>query len=171
VGSCDTLANGSEVGPRGGGSVRQKSIFLRRMWEASTGNVDKAIFLLIHGYIDESYNADVFALSCLLGRLKTWTGMSSAWKKCLGRWNVNLVASGRRPLSRYHAKDCSNLKNEFAGWSVAEQRRGTTELLWIFKKHPVVNMSFSVNLQELYTIFRETQQAEARFKSGRGKSQ
>jgi hypothetical protein len=136
------------------------------MWEASAADVDKAIFVLVHGYIDESYNADVFTLSCLLGQLKKWTEMSSAWKKCLQRWNNKLVTENRKPLSRYHANDCSNLRKEFEGWSVDEQRQLTTDLLLIFKRHPVVNMSFSVNLRELYQLFPETQQQSQKARIG-----
>jgi hypothetical protein len=111
--------------------------------------------VLVHGYIDESYNADIFTLSCLLGRLKVWTAMSFAWKNCLRRWNLKLVAEGRQPLTRYHAKDCGNLKKEFAGWTVNEQRELTRDLLGIFKRHPVVNMSISINMREYFEVFPE----------------
>lgn len=113
--------------------------------------------MVLTGYIDESYNVDVFSLSCLLGRLKQWTGLSSNWKKCLNRWNMKLIAQGRNPLTRYHAKDCSNFKKEFAGWSVEEQRQLTTDLLWIFNEHPLVNMSMSINVNDFRSIFPEAQ--------------
>jgi hypothetical protein len=117
--------------------------------------------VLIHGYIDESYNPDVFTLSCLLGRLKTWAAMSSAWKKCLQRWNAKLRAEGRKPLSRYHAKECSNLREEFAGWTIDEQRALTVDLITIFKRHPVVLMAFSIDLREFHSVFPEAKK-EAR---------
>jgi len=81
--------------------------------------------------------------------------MSSAWKKCIERWNAKLKAEGRKPLSRYHAKDCGNLKGEFAGWSTDEQRALTSDLIAIFKKHPVVVMAFSINLREFHSVFPE----------------
>jgi hypothetical protein len=136
----------------------QPCLSLRQLWEPLCISVDCGIFVLVHGYIDESYNADVFTLSCLLGSLKTWTAMSSAWKRCLQRWNVKLKAEGRKPLSRYHAKDCGNLRAEFAGWSVDEQRTLTSDLIAIFKRHPVVVMAFSIDLKELYSVFPEAKQ-------------
>jgi hypothetical protein len=114
--------------------------------------------VLIQGYIDESYNADVFTLSCLVSRIKTWTELSSAWKKCLQRWNDKLEATGRPPVSRYHAKDCGNLKREFSGWNTDEQVELTKDLLLIFKRHPLVNMSMSLNRRDLNEVFPEFKQ-------------
>jgi hypothetical protein len=74
------------------------------------------------GYIDESYNAHVFTLSCLISTGKIWSEFSRAWKLTLDSVNRKLKAQGRTTVSRYHAADCSNLKREFADWTTDEQR-------------------------------------------------
>ncbi len=57
-----------------------------------------------------------------------WGDIDRAWRLCLEAKNKFLKSQGRRPLSRYHAADCSSLVGEFAGWTVEEQIAFTKEL-------------------------------------------
>jgi len=90
--------------------------------------------VIIRGYIDESYDSDIFTLSCAMSDVKGWQGIESAWKKCLVAKNKELKKAGRQQISRYHAADCSSLVNEFAGWSVPEQIAFSKELMAIFNR-------------------------------------
>ncbi|MGE0405955.1 MAG: hypothetical protein AB7O65_06630 [Candidatus Korobacteraceae bacterium] len=71
------------------------------------------------------------------------------------RCNDRLRKQGRPLLSRYHAADCSNLKNEFEGWTKDEQKEFTSELFAVFprQKHPVIVQAFSVEMAALSAVF------------------
>lgn len=116
------------------------------------------ILVLFHGYIDESYDPEyetVFTLSCLLSTGKIWMNLSRAWKLMLDSWNRRLKKQGRPQISRYHAADCSNLKREFKGWSLDEQKELFADILKIFKRHQVDTVALSVNLQDMDIYFPE----------------
>ena len=65
--------------------------------------------MLMKGYMDESYGSaqNVFSFSCLMARGKDWDDMERRWKRHIAAKNKELLAQGRRPISRYHASDCS----------------------------------------------------------------
>jgi hypothetical protein len=116
----------------------------------------RGLFVFLNGYIDESYNQQVFTLSCLVAKGKDWLEFSRKWKLVLNAWNKRLKSQGRPLLSRYHAADCSNLKGEFAGWTPDEQRAFVVELMRIFKSHPVDTVAYSVDLDEFKRIIPES---------------
>jgi hypothetical protein len=107
------------------------------------------------GYIDESYNAHVFTLSCLISTGKIWSEFSRAWKLMLDSVNRKLKAKGRTTVSRYHAADCSNLKREFADWTTDEQRALFADILRIFRRHQVDTVALSINLDEFHRVIPE----------------
>jgi hypothetical protein len=73
---------------------------------------------MFHGYIDESGSSEsrLFTLPCVVSHGSTWYWLENEWVNCLEKTNKSLAGQGRQKLSRYHASDCSNLKNEFLGW-------------------------------------------------------
>ena len=97
------------------------------------------------GYIDESYNAHVFTLSCLISTGKIWSEFSRAWKLTLDSVNRKLKAQGRRTISRYHAADCSNLKREFADWTADDQKALFADILKLFRRHQVVTSTRAIS--------------------------
>lgn len=113
------------------------------------------------GYIDESYNAHVFTLSCLISTGKIWSEFSRAWKLMLDSVNRKLKTEGRRTISRYHAADCSNLKREFAHWTTDEQKALFADILKIFRRHQVDTVALSINLDEFHQVIPEAK-TEAR---------
>lgn len=113
------------------------------------------------GYIDESYNAHVFTLSCLISTGKIWSEFSRAWGLTLNSVNKRLKAQGRHAISRYHAADCSNLKGEFADWTTDEQKAFFADILKIFCRHQVDTVALSINLDEFHQVLPEAKQ-EAR---------
>ncbi|MGC1422260.1 MAG: hypothetical protein WA815_07910, partial [Terracidiphilus sp.] len=68
--------------------------------------------MLLRGYMDESYGPkqNVFSFSCLMARGKDWDNMERRWKLQIAGKNKQLIAEGRRPISRYHASDCSGCR-------------------------------------------------------------
>ena len=78
--------------------------------------------MILKGYIDESYwppeRPQLFTLACTMSDVSRWNSITSEWKHCLSAKNRELKKQGRKMLSRYHASDCANLKNEFKAWEV-----------------------------------------------------
>jgi hypothetical protein len=66
-----------------------------------------------------------------------------------------LAKQGRKMLSRYHATDCANLRNEFKGWDVTEQIEFTKKLLAIFKRHWVNVVAYTMPMEHFYAEFPE----------------
>ena len=116
------------------------------------------MLVFFRGYIDESYDPEyenVFTLSCLLSTGRIWVDLSRAWKLMLDSWNRRLKKQGRPKISRYHAVYCSNLRGEFQGWSLDEQKELFSDILKIFKKYQVDTVALSVNLRDMDTYFPE----------------
>lgn len=109
--------------------VKSQPLGIRTLGNVFLGSHSKeGVFVLIKGYIDESYGNDnndpsteIFTLSCALSNVKGWSAIESSWKKCLAAKNKSLKAQGRKPISRYHATDCSTFHGEFEGWDKEEQ--------------------------------------------------
>lgn len=75
-------------------------------------------------YVDESYNQTSFCVGGWLAVYYSWTDIETAWKQRIDHENRMSVKKGFPPISRYHATDCANLKNEFEeskGWSIPRQ--------------------------------------------------
>jgi len=111
--------------------------------------------MILHGYIDESYNQRFFTLSCLLGRPQDWMWIESEWKKVLRKKNAELHRAGRRKISRYHAADCSSCRGEFSGWSVDEQIAFVKRLLAIFNKYMTSVVAYTVPLEDFKDVYPE----------------
>lgn len=90
-------------------------------------------FLVLKGYIDESYNKRVFTLSAILGAGLDWAWFASRWKKCIAAKNKVLKAQGRPQISRFHASDCESRRGEFEGWTVSEQIEFIKGLIAVFR--------------------------------------
>ena len=110
-------------------------------------------FVVLRGHIDESYGDRIFTLSCLVGIGARWHKFSVGWQRCIAKCNNRLKAEGRKPIKRYHAADCSSCKNDFAGWTLREQKQFTSELLDVFRKHPLDATAISVDLQAFADVF------------------
>jgi hypothetical protein len=109
----------------------------------------------MRGYIDESYNESVFALSCLMAFGSELIWISWEWEKCIERWNARLKMQGRPVLSRYHAVYCSNLRKEFRDWSRDEQRELTSDLIGALRGHSIDTLAFAIDMKEFHSVFPE----------------
>jgi len=145
--------------PESRNSVRNPTYdqaLMRELFEVWNPLGAKGTFVLLRGYVDESYNAQVFTLSCLVAKGKTWDEFSRRWQLVLAAWNKRLKAQGRPQLSRYHAVYCSNLKREFANWTTEEQQAFVIELIQIFQKHRLDTIAYSIDLDEFKRIIPES---------------
>jgi len=113
--------------------------------------------VLFSGHIDESYDKYVFSLSCLLARGGEWIWITWEWEKVIEKWNRRLKEQGRKQLSRYHAAACSSLLDEFAGWSVDEQRELTGDLVRALRGHDLHTLAFAIDMKEFHRVFPEAQ--------------
>lgn len=84
-----------------------------------------------HAYLDESYNNHVFCVGGFLAPEPMWEEIEEQWKARLQYENEKSAIGGFPPISRYHASDCANLKNEFSkerGWDIDRQIKLTKRL-------------------------------------------
>ncbi len=145
-------------------SFHQYGISVQELWDGlNPSGFQNGIFVILRGYIDESYNRDLFTLSSLIGDGGTWFYLEQDWTKCLQVKNESLTAQGRQAISRYHAADCSSLKGEFRGWTVEEQIDFTKQLLSALKKYPLHTLAYTISLTELVREVPETEPNPLRF--------
>ena len=120
--------------------------------------IDSSLF---RGYIDESYNDQVLVLSCLIAGAHSWLWIGWDWEECIERWNRRLKDQGRQTISRYHATYCGNLKDEFEGWSIDEQKELTGDLIEVLDGHPLHTLSFAIDMEKFHAVFPNAEE-EAR---------
>lgn len=123
--------------------------------ERASGAASLIKNMIFRGYFDESYNDQVFTLSCLASDPTGWAAIERGWKLCLNAKNRELKAQCRPQISRYHAADCSSLKGEFAGWSKNEQITFAKELMASLRlgRAWVNSISYSVPLDDFIEKF------------------
>jgi hypothetical protein len=116
--------------------------------------------LMLRGFIDESHDSSVvpkvFTLSCIVGFDNMLAWFEMAWAKVLDEKNAELARQGRKQISRYHAVYCSNLRGEFAGWSVQEQIEFSQKLINVLRRHPIHIHAYDMPLQLLVQEIPET---------------
>src|SRR5689334_21010047 len=91
-------------------------------------------------YHDESYKTagDILCVGGWLARDTVWNALELDWKQRIAYENRKSALNGFPPISRYHASDCANLKNEFCearGWTIDRQVKLSKRLCGIVAKH------------------------------------
>jgi hypothetical protein len=119
--------------------------------------------LVLTGYMDESYDSKVFSLSCVFTSGGHWWYLANDWQKVIDKKNQSLDRAGRKPISRYHASDCSTRNGEFRDWSIPECVEFAKELFDVLRKYPLNNVGFSLALAELKEEIPEAAKHEAAF--------
>jgi hypothetical protein len=95
---------------------------------------------MLTAYLDESYNKRTFCVGGWILNEKQWPALETPWRQRIELERRNSIKKGFPPISRYHATDCANLKNEFdesKGWDVDRQVRLSKKLLEIISKRPL----------------------------------
>ena len=111
---------------------------------------------MLAAYVDESGNDDLFTLSCLVADYQAWVWFEFEWKQCLDDKNAQLVASGRTPISRYHAAEASSRVGEFEGWEPQEVSEFFTRLLSVFRKEVTNTVAYTLSLADFVAEFPES---------------
>lgn len=114
--------------------------------------------MVFNGYIDESGNGDIFALSCVFAQRTNWMWFMQDWQTTIDKKNAELRKSGRKEISRYHASDCNCLFGDFESWTRSEQIEFTKSLVKVFSKpsNHLTVVSYALDLHELVEEIPET---------------
>ena len=133
-----------------------QAISIHELWPTPRPRKN-AWFMVLKGYIDDSYNKDrsVFALSSLLSTGTNWSRLERDWKVFLAGENKRLLREGRKTISRYHASDCSSLKNEFSDWGDLEQLHLVKGLFRILKTYAMDAVVYVLNNHDVRDVFPE----------------
>jgi hypothetical protein len=112
---------------------------------------------ILKGHIDESVSAEqrLFTLAAVVGYGTDWTWFHVDWERCIEAVNRDLVKAGRKPISRYHASDCSTRHGDFKDWGMEEQKDLTSKLLGVFAKHPTKTIAYTMDLDAFVEVFPE----------------
>ena len=118
------------------------------------------VFVVITGYIDESYSGEspprMFGLTCTMAMGSEWPWIEMAWVKCLEEKNASLIAQGRKPISRYHSRDINNFRGDFADWDGQERRDFCERLMRVFHRHEWGYEGYLLNLRDMIELIPET---------------
>ncbi|MGH9542120.1 MAG: hypothetical protein ACRD2H_09590 [Terriglobales bacterium] len=125
-------------------------------WDGfNPGGFWKGTFVVLRGYIDESYDDQTFTLACLSTDPLGWLAIVSRWKKALARRNRTLLNAGRPRISRYHSSDFNSSRGEYSGWSEEEKAAFAKELVAALGTKFTYLVAYTVPLTEFAQIFPE----------------
>jgi hypothetical protein len=115
------------------------------------------VYCVLKAYFDESFDDSAM---CVGG----WLCLDYAWKHIEGKWLSRIEHERRiaikhrhKPIERYHATDCANLKRGFAvkhGWTIERQIRFTKKLISIIGEADPqpVGIVIGMSLKELKLV-------------------
>lgn len=141
------------------------------LWERlHSGIFNDEVFgvVMIHGYIDESYEGvkvpDIFTLSCSLAYGADWAFIEAAWLWVIAKKNEELVREGKKPIKRYHAVDCFNRQEDFEGWDREKERDPFVEKLFrVFEMFPTSHITLSMSAKDIAEIWPENDEQPLHF--------
>jgi hypothetical protein len=113
---------------------------------------------MLTAYLDESYNSRTFCVAGWILPEKRWTPFDRDWRKRIDQERQQSIRAGFKPISRYHASDCSNLKNEFdpsQGWDVDRQIKLSKRLLGIVIKHMPIGVVVGGSIDVFLNYFTD----------------
>jgi hypothetical protein len=115
------------------------------------------VYCVLKAYFDESYDPSTM---CVGG----WLCPEGSWKRIEDKWLARIeherrisVKHGHKPISRYHATDCGNLKREFSakhGWTIDRQIQLTKKLIGVIGKATPqpIGIVIGMSLKELALV-------------------
>ncbi len=131
-------------------------------------NVESGIFVIVVGYIDESYSGEtpprIFGLSCLLAMGNEWPWVDLAIRRVLEDKNHQLTKAARNPIARLHAVDMNNFVGDFKDWDGAERTEFTKKCVdQIFRPHQFAFLSCTLSLKILQELWPNLGQPSLEF--------
>jgi hypothetical protein len=107
--------------------------------------------MMLWGYIDDSGDGkDILTLSCLIADSPAWYYLGLEWGDFIAKKNSELVATGRKSITRFHAADCSSRLGEFKGWTTNEDQIPFMQgLLSMMERYRFDVVGFTIDLKEL----------------------
>jgi hypothetical protein len=118
------------------------------------GDFSGSVFVLLSGYIDESYTGEAepetFGLNCAVTTWGHWFWIECSWNNVIEKKNTELIAAGRKRVRRYHSKEISNFEGDFKDWTGPERTEFTSNLLskGIDGAH-LFSVGFTANLKQV----------------------
>ena len=115
------------------------------------------VYCVLKAYFDESYDRSTMCVGGWLCTGDGWKVIEDKWVARIAHESRMSVKKGHRPIQRYHATDCSNLKHEFAskeGWSIDRQIVLTKKLISIIgEANPQpIGIAIGMSLSELKLV-------------------
>ena len=145
-----------------------RSQHVRDLFLPLSRHFESDIFVIIVGYIDESYSGEkpphTFGLSCLLAMGSEWPWIELAIDKLIEDKNRELIESGRNPIERLHAADMNNFAKDFKDWDGPERTEFTERCLaQIFRPHQFGFLSCTLSLKDLQEVWPDLGQPSIEF--------
>jgi hypothetical protein len=110
--------------------------------------------MILEGYVDESLDGEWFTLAAIFTTGLRWQWLTVDWDRCITRWSKRMVASGRKPLRRYHGTDCAGRNEDFEGWTKTEVEEFLRELRTLIDEMDGTHIvSLSLKTGELAEVF------------------
>jgi hypothetical protein len=124
---------------------------------------NQGIFVILRGYLDDSKDGKTFNLTAVIADGGGWFYWEQDWLKVIEAKNEELISSGRKPISRYHATDCQFRVKEFKSWSVPEKDEFCKKLFSLFEKYKMHVIGYSIDVQQLVEEIPEAASSPERF--------
>jgi len=114
-------------------------------------------YCVLKAYFDESYDPSTMCVGGWLCLEDAWTPIEAKWLARIEHERRIAVKHGHKPIRRYHATDCGNLKKEFSakqGWTIDRQIRLTKKLISIIgeAKPQPIGIVIGMSLKELALV-------------------
>lgn len=104
-------------------------------------------------YADESYDDVTFCVGGWLYSTEGWKKIENRWKRRIEYEQRRSIKRGEAPISRFHAADCSNRRQEFYGWSVPRQKLFFKKLVGIICDYQVTGIAWGSSFKDLKANF------------------
>jgi hypothetical protein len=111
------------------------------------------VFCVLNFYVDESYDDATFCVGGWVHRVDQWKLIEEKLAQRIEYESRRSVKRGLRPVSRFHAADCSNRQNECEGWSVERSKRFYQKIVEISCKHNPHGIAWSCAPSDLKNRF------------------
>jgi hypothetical protein len=111
------------------------------------------LFCMMSAYLDESYGPSTVCVGGWIATDEKWDRIQEEWLTRLNYENRVSAKHGLKKLRRFHAADCSNLVNDFEGWSRGRQIRFVKALLNILIEHKPMAFAFGASFSEFCALF------------------